>query len=62
MIRVSNDLGQVLRTMATLTMIKMMIKQVEKQELIFPHKETLEESQDSGCGSGNDTQVRISRE
>ena len=31
-------------------------------KLIFPHKETLEESQDSGCGSGNDTQVRISRE
>ena len=52
--------AQVLRTMATLTM--MMMKQIEKQELIFPHKETLEESQDSGCGSGNDTQVRISRE
>ena len=53
--------AQVLRTMATLTMI-MMMKQIEKQELIFPHKETLEESQDSGCGSGNDTHVRISRE
>ena len=52
--------AHVLRTMAKLTM--MMMKQIEKQELIFPHKETLEESQDSGCGSGNDTQVRISRE
>ena len=60
MIRVSNDLGP--RVTHYGNADNDFVDFVEKQKLIFPHKETLEESQDSGCGSGNDTQVRISRE
>ena len=44
-------------------MVKLMLMPIFKKDFWWLSKqETLEESQDSGCGSGNDTQVRNRKE